>query len=127
MDEYWDEETLTKSKEEKMENDNLDSWDNFVSGNFLKAADVNGQDDAYVCTSVEVVKRDDKENIRLQLERNEKESEFDLNKTNAKKLKELGVESPKSVIGKKIYFKKALVRNPKTGAEVESLRIYKIE
>ena len=111
-----------------MENDNqLDSWDNFVSGNFLKAADVNSSEDAYVCIDIQVAQREDKENLRLTLERNEKESEFDLNKTNAKKLKELGINSPKEVIGKKIYFKKVLVRNPKTNLEVESLRISKIE
>lgn len=110
-----------------MENDNLDSWDDFVSGNFLKAVDVNSQADAYVCTEVEQVDRDGSPQIRLHLEREEKESVFDLNKTNAKKLKELGVTSPKSIVGKKIYFKTALVRNPKNNAEVESLRIYKVE
>jgi hypothetical protein len=119
--------------EVKMENDKqLDSWDDFLSGNFLKAADVNNQEDAYVVVDVEVATRkeagkEDKQNIRLSLERNEKESEFDLNKTNAKKLKDLGITSPKALIGKKVYFKKALVRNPKTNAEVESLRVWKIE
>lgn len=109
-----------------MENDNLNSWDEFVSGNFLKAIDINSGEDAYVCVDVEQVDRDGQPQIRLHLERNEKESEFDLNKTNAKKLKELGIESPKQTIGKKLYFKKVLVRNPKTNQEVESLRIYKI-
>ena len=115
-----------------MENDSqLDSWDNFVSGNFLKASDVSSQEDAYVVVNVEIAERKDgdivKQNVRLHLERNEKETEFDLNKTNAKKIKELGINSPRALIGKKIYFKKALVRNPKTNAEVESLRIYKLD
>lgn len=110
-----------------MEKETLESWDGFVSGNFLKAVDVDSENDAYVCVDVEMIDRDEKKQVRLHLQRNEKESEFDLNKTNAKRLKELGVETPKAVIGKKIYFKKVLVRNPKTNAEVESLRIHKVE
>jgi len=109
-----------------MENE-LDNWNDFISGNFLKAIDVNSQEDAYVCVDIEQVDRDGVAQIRLHLERNEKEADFDLNKTNAKKLKDLGLASPKAVIGKKIYFKKALVRNPKTNAEVESLRIWKVD
>jgi len=109
-----------------MEND-MDSWDGFISGDFLKAIDVNSDSDAYACIGVEQIDREGIPQVRLNLQRNEKDANFDLNKTNSKKLKELGVDSPKAVIGKKIYFKKVLVRNPKTNAEVESLRIYKIE
>lgn len=110
-----------------MENEKeLESWDDFISGNFLKATDVNSTEDAYAVVDIELAERDDKKNVRLHLQRNEKETEFDLNKTNSKKLKELGIESPKTLVGKKIFFKKALVRNPKTNAEVEGLRIWKI-
>lgn len=105
----------------------LENWDNFISGTFLKAADVNSQEDAYACIGVEQVDRDGKPQVRLNLQRNEKDANFDLNKTNSVKLKELGMETPKSIIGKKIYFKKALVRNPKTNLEVEGLRIWKID
>ncbi len=111
-----------------MEKENqLDSWDDFTGGNFLKAADVASEEDAYVVVSVGVSEREDRTSVKLSLERNEKESEFELNKTNANKLKELDVASPKSLTGKKIYFKKALVRNPTTNKEVEGLRIYKVE
>ena len=114
--------------EEKMtENDKLDSWDEFASGTFLKAADVESPEDAYVCVAVDQIDRDGKLQVRLHLQRNKKDSDFDLNKTNARKLKKLGVESPKAVVGKNIYFLKALARNPSTNKEVESLRISKIE
>lgn len=103
----------------------LDSWDKF-SSNFIKASDVSSENDAYVCIGVEQTE-DDQPKIRTTLERNEKEFTFDLNKTNINKLKELNLKSPKALIGKKIYFKKALARNPKTNLEVDSLRIYKIE
>lgn len=110
-----------------------DSWDKYLSGNFLKAINVSGENHAFVCTDVgtferkpttpdaEVVK-----GIRLTLESNGQEYDFDLNKTNAKKIKDLGVAAPKDCLGKTFFFKKALVRSPKTNQEVEGLRIYKI-
>ena len=118
---------------ENEKNQQLDSWDNFTSGNFLKASDVSSENDAYACTGIETTEVLDKKTklprqvLRVALERNGKEFEFDLNKTNAKKLKDLGMKAPKEVIGKKLYFKKALVRNPDTNIEVEGLRIFKLE
>lgn len=105
-----------------------DSWDEYISGNFIKAANIASENDAYVGISTEEVENaDGVKRVRLTLERNEIEWDFDLNKTNAKKCKELGIKTPKELIGKKFYFRKALVRNPKTNQEVESLRIWKIE
>jgi len=105
----------------------LESWDEFISGDFLKASDVDSEKDAFACVSVETIDRDGKLQIRLNLQRNERDYAFDLNKTNAKKLKELEVKAPKEAIGKKIYFKKVLVRNPKTNVEVDGLRIWKLD
>lgn len=106
----------------------LDSWDNFVSGTFLKPINVNNDKEAFVVIGVAIFEAEDgTQRPRLTLERNEKEFEFDLNKTNAVFLKNSGIGSPKELIGKKIYFKKVLVRNPKTNQEVESLRILKVD
>lgn len=113
--------------EQEKANENLDSWDSYASGSFLKASDVSSEEDAYVCTAVEEAGEEGNKKPRLTLERNEREYDFDLNKTNSKKLKELNVSSPKACIGLKIYFKKALVRNPQTNQEVEGLRIWKVE
>lgn len=110
------------------DNENLDSWDDFISGQFLKAINVESEKDAFTCTGIDVQEQDDgRINPVLKLERNGKEYDFGLNKTNAKNLKELGIATPRAVIGKKIYFKKALVRNPKTNTEVEGLRIFRID
>jgi len=110
------------------ENANLDSWDKYTGGLFLKAADVKSEENAYVVVAVREVKEDDDtDRLRLSLERNESKNDFDVNKTNAGKLKELGIENPKALIGKKIYFRKVLVRNPKTNQEVDGLRISKVE
>jgi hypothetical protein len=108
-----------------MGNNNLDNWDKY-SSNFLKADDVKNEQDAYVCIAVEEAD-DDIPKIRITLEREERDYSFDLNKTNIAKLKELGIKSPKGIIGKKLYFKKVLARNPVTNKEVDSLRIYKVD
>lgn len=107
------------------EKDN-DSWDDYISGNFLKAINVDSENDGFVVVQIENVTEKEIKKIRLNLERNGKEFDFDLNKTNASKLKELGIATPREVIGKVIFFKKALVRNPTTNKEVDGLRIYKI-
>jgi len=108
---------------------NLDSWDNYTSGSFLKAINVNSDHDAFVVIGVEEASDPTTKatRVRLNLERNGQEFDFDLNKTNGSKLKSLGVPSPNALIGKKIYFIKALVRDPKKNVEVEGLRISKIE
>lgn len=115
-----------------MENEqdtSLDSWDDFISGNFLKAANVNSEEEEFVVTEVSQGSDPDGQGkrVRLHLERNNQSFDFDVNKTNALKLKELGIASPKGLIGKKLSFKKVLVRNPKTNTEVDGLRIHKVE
>lgn len=114
--------------EKPTRNSQLDSWDDFVSGTFLKPINVDSEKDAFVVIGVEIFQRDDgTSSPRLTLERNAISFEFDLNKTNAVFLKNNGVANPKLVVGKKLYFKKALVRNPKTNQEVEGLRISRVE
>lgn len=105
----------------------LTSWDEFVSGNFLKAINVNSENDAFIVVSLETATIDDRKMLRLNLERNGQNYDFDVNKTNAARLKELGIQSPKELQGKKLFFRKALVRNPTTNKEVEGLRIYRVE
>ena|SRR3990167_7588648 len=105
----------------------IESWDNYISGNFLKAINVNSETQQFVCTDVGTFEREDMEGLRLTLDSNGMEFDFDLNQTNAKKLKELGCKTPKEVLGKTLFFKKALVRNPKTNMEVEGLRVFKIQ
>jgi len=107
---------------------NTESWDNFCGSNFLKAEHVKSAEDPYIVVSVGIF-TDDNGNSkpRLTLERDNTKSDFDLNVTNSNFCKEHGVDSPKDLIGKKLYFKKIYVTSPKTKKEVESLRITKIE
>lgn len=107
-----------------MENQtNTDSWDSFTGGAYLKAADLTDEKLGYVCMEVKAAVVDSKPIVRLVLALNGKEYLFDLNKTNAKKSKELGITSPSKCLGKTFFFKKVLVRNPKTNQEVDGLRI----
>ncbi len=108
------------------DNNTLKSWDAF-SGNYLKADEVKSEDDAYVCTKVETSGEGVDITPVLTLERNELGKLFSLNKTNIKFAKKEGITMPLEFIGCKIYFKKVLVNNPKTGEEVDGLRISKIE
>jgi len=95
----------------------------YASGNFLKAINVQSEKDAFVVTEIEEVKANDKEVLRLTLEKDGVEYDFDLNKTNAKFLAGKGIIEPMTLMSKKLFFRKALVRNPKTNQEVEGLRI----
>lgn len=113
------------------EQKNVGEWDSYIS-NFLKAADVESEDQPFVVISIEELDtRGDKaveKFIRLHLEEKEIKYVFDLNKTNAVFLKaEGGIKHPKDIVGKKIYFKKVMVRNPQLNKEVEGVRICKVE
>ena len=109
------------------EQKNVEGWDNYISGNFLKHTDVPSEDTAFVVVSNEEVDNRENKVVRLHLESNENKYIFDLNKTNAIFLKENGIKHPKDVVGKKLYFKIVMARNPTLNKEVESLRITKIE
>jgi hypothetical protein len=104
----------------------------YASGNFLKAVNVNSDKDEFAVVNVEETKGKDKsgkeyEVLRLSLQRNEVDFDFDLNKTNINFLVNKGYIDPLTLVGKRICFKKALVRNPMTNVEVEGLRICDIK
>lgn len=103
--------------------DNLDSWNGYTGKSWLRAEDV-AIDQAFVVVGVE----EDEEDKRpvLHLQSNGLTALFNVNVTNANKLKE-SASSPRGLIGKKIYFKKVLTTSPKTKKEVETLRIEKVE
>ena len=105
--------------------ENLDSWDGFLGSNFLCADDVQGEDHEFICVGIDL----DRENQRpmLDLESGAIKTKWSLNVTNATFVKNAGIKSPKNLIGKKITFKKVLVRNPQTKKEVEGLRIKEIK
>lgn len=110
----------------------MDSWDKYTCGNFLKAEDISSPDDPYVCIDVYEVEEENVvgklrvEKLRVELERNKIKYLLDLNKTNAKKLKELGLDAPKDVVGKMIYFVTPLGWNPSDKKEQPVVRISKI-
>jgi hypothetical protein len=102
-----------------------DSWNGLLGANFLKADDVKDSETPFVVTKVGF--DDDGERIRLEVESGEQSWTYDLNVTNSNFVESAGVESPKALVGKKLYFKKVNVISPSTKKEVESLRIIKVE
>lgn len=104
-----------------------DNWDAF-GGTFLKAQDVKGTDEAYIVVNVSTIQNaSGKDKVRLSLERNGLKKDLDLNLSNIGRIKALGVNSPKELMGKKLYFEKVMARSPQTGLDVSSLRVFKLE
>lgn len=103
------------------------NWKDFTGSKFLKADEVDNENDAYAVIDITIHEEEDNKRLRLSLQREQKEWVFDLNKTNSSFIQNTGVPNPKDLVGKKIYFRKVLVNNPQTKSEVESLRVCKVE
>lgn len=102
-------------------------WDSYIN-NFLKASDIDSENQPFVAAAVEEVENRGEKSVRIHLEESETKYLFDLNKTNAVFLKtKANIKHPKDVVGKKVYFKKVMVRNPQINQEVEGIRIHKVE
>ena len=113
-----------------MENEtNLNDWNTYIGGTFLKADHVehDGQEFAIISVENYFDDRDESNKIRLHLESDGDQFMMDLNKTNANFLKNNGIATPKDLVGKVIIFKKVLARNPRTNQEVDSLRICEVK
>ena len=108
-----------------MTQQDLDNWDGFLGSNFLKAEDVKGEDQIYICKGIEL----DTENVRpmLILENAEISTKFGLNVTNSNFVKNAGIKSPKELVGKKLKFKLVKAFSPSAKKEVDSLRIIAVE
>lgn len=105
-----------------------EDWEGFTGANFLKTIHVLNEQDPFVVLGVEIFEDEDNSpKPRLVLGKGDSEYLFDLNVTNSNFCKDAGIKSPKSLIGKKICFKKVNVISPRTKKEVESLRICKVE
>jgi len=70
---------------------------------------------------------EDNANLILDIQYEQKKLKFQLNKTNIGIIKELGIASPRALIGKKITLKKVMNFNPQIRKKVPSLEIEKIE
>lgn len=106
-------------------NDN--SWDGLTT-EYLKASDLKEPKGKLICHDLDVGEKDGKVFMKLDVRLPDGiEKVWDLNKTNRSKLQELGIKTPREVIGKAIYYKVVLATNPTTKKEVDALRIDKIE
>lgn len=107
---------------------NLSSWEGFTGTQFLKAEMVADDKTPFSVIEVEFDQENSRPRVILQKTGNpDNDYLFDLNVTNSTFLKEAGIPAPAQLKGKRIYFKKVLVRNPTTKKEQEGLRICKVE
>jgi len=101
----------------------LDNWNDYTGSSWLKPDDIDSEDKAYAVVNVDESEEDNRP--VLTLERDGQSCKFSLNVTNAIKCKEY-VDSPKKLIGKKIYFNKSKAWSPNAKKEVDTLRIYNV-
>lgn len=109
---------------EEQNQPSLESWKDFA-GDWIKAEHVT-LPASLVCIGVESRIEDGKNKLIARVEYDEREWNFDLNKTNQNfvKSKEL---MPKELTGKTLVVGKIKVRNPSTNAQVDSLIIEDIQ
>jgi len=114
--------------EQQKQTDISDSWEKFCGANFLKVDNVKDENDAFVVLEIGEYQGelDNSPKPRLTLGHGDDSYTFDMNVTNANFCKNAGIKTPKNLLGKKMFFKKVLVRSPSKNKEVESLRISKI-
>jgi len=112
----------------EMKGNEMDSWDGFLGSNWLSVEDVKDENTFFTCIKIEL----DAENNRpmLILQNNENNENFyklSLNITNANFVKDAGVNKPKDLIQKKIFFRKTIAFSPNAKKDVPTLRISKVE
>ena len=104
-------------------NKSIDNWDGFLGEKWLKAETFKTEnlniDAVFIVTGVDI----DNDDLVLKLEHNNEKYSFGVNVTNANKLKEKGILTPKDCIGREIKFKFVETRNPQLNKTVEGLRI----
>ena len=105
-------------KMSEKENTTGENWDGLLT-NYLKADNLTEPKEKFVCIGFNIKDKD----MDLELERKGTKYIFSLNVTNKLFLKNSGLKSPNSVVGKVITLKKVLATNPTTRKEVDSLRI----
>lgn len=113
-----------------MENKNkprFDQWTDFA-GKFLKAEFVDSFPLTLVCIAVDGnFDNEGDAHLFLDVEYKSKKWKWELNKTNQKIARNLGIQKPMDFVGKKITYNKIKVFNPGTKQQVDSLSISKIE
>ncbi len=104
-----------------------DSWDNFID-NYLKAEHVKEWPCKAYCAFVNSsLDRKDKVQLICDLQYDGQKFKWQANINNMKKLRELGMKSPKDIQNHSIFFEKIRVQNPATGKTVDSLEVVKVE
>lgn len=97
-----------------------DNWAAF-GNEYLKAIEVESNDDEYAIVNVSSQEEDGKTTLILHVQREEVEKKFGCNKTNLQAI-QLECNTPKEAIGRTVTFNKVDTQTPK-GEPVKGLRI----
>jgi len=109
------------------EKPNVENWDDFL-GKWLKAEMVKTWPALFIPMSVKgTFDDDDNAHIVFTGEFEHKKKEWEPNKTNIDILRNLGLKSPKGLLGRKVYFKQVMNFNPQIKKKVPSLEIERVE
>ena len=112
------------TEENKPSTDSFDDFmDTYLKADHLKKAPLK----AFV-NSVDAI-TDDKGKNRLicNVQAEGGKYKWDVNVTNMRSLKDLGVSAPKNLINHNVIFEKVRVQNPQTNKFVDSLHVIKVE
>jgi hypothetical protein len=103
-----------------------EDWCDF-SSQFLKVDLIKEFPVTLICKDVETEYDDDKPKLYVITEYLKKPWKMGINKTNITFIRNLGIKSPKAIIGKKLTFDKIKVRNPLTNSMVDGFLLTKVE
>jgi len=105
----------------------LDSFEDF-SGKFIKPEFVKDWNSPFIPINAEsYFDEDEKARITYTGQFEGKKRCWEPNKTNMQIMKDLGIASPRALVGKKVFFRKVMNFSPVTKKKVPGLEIEKIE
>lgn len=103
------------------------NWDDFMD-TYFKADHVGDLKKAtYVVSVSSGISPKGKPQLICNVNYNGNKFLWDVNVTNMRALRKLGVKEPKDLENKNLYFEKVRVRNPSTGEQCDSLEVVKIQ
>ncbi len=104
-----------------------ESWDDFIE-TFIKPKHFKKFPDKVFVAFVHAdLNRDGEPQLICDVQYNGQKYKWDVNKTNMRKLRDLGIPNPKALQNKQVVFNKIRVQNPRTNQSVDSLEVIGVE
>ena len=104
-----------------------DSWDGFVETFFKPEYLKKVPDSVFIAFVRTDTKPDGKARLLYNVQYEGQKFVWDVNKTNMRILRKLGIDKPKDLVEKQVWFQTTRVRNPTTNQMVDSLIVDRVE